>query len=184
VAELHGKYYTSSYRGTAYIGTTAAAGVAFTTAASTAQTFGIWNRAGNTRNAVPQTLDVGPTTGTFVVGSLCHAVSLNAGAALATGGISAFTAGVAGTTILGGNLGPNPGNTVSFTPSAATTLASVFLMALNMVFASTALTSPFVHYDYEGGVIVPPNCALWLNSNPTIQTQLMTATQRWEEPPL
>lgn len=180
VAELHGKYYTQSYRGNAFIGNTASGGVAITIIGTTAQVFGLWNRAGNTRNAVPQTLDVGPTTGTFVIGNLCLGQSLNAGSALATGGISAFTSG----TPLGGNIGASGGNTVSFTPSAATTLANTFLLSLNMVFASTALTSPNVHYDFEGGVIIPPNVAVWLNTNPTIQTQSMTASLRWEEPPL
>jgi hypothetical protein len=180
VAELHGKYYTQSYRGNAFIGNTASGGVAITILGTTAQVFGIWNPAGNTRNAVPQTIDVGPTTGTFVVGNLVLGQSLNAGSALATGGISAFTSG----TPAGGNIGLSGGNTVRFTPSAATTLANTFLLALNMVFASTALTSPNVHYDFEGGVIVPPNAAIWLNTNPTIQTQSMTASLRWEEAPV
>jgi len=183
VAEIHGKYYTSSYRGTAYIGAAGGAGVIPPIYTTTAQVFGIWNRAGNTRNAVPQTLDVGIVTNAAeVVGSFVLSQSLNAGSALATGGISAFTSGVP----QGGNVGISGGNTVSFTPSAATTLAATLLMSLNYGFFSTAVTalSPGgFHYDFEGGVIVPPNVGVWWAGN-VAQTATFLPTLRWEEPPL
>ncbi len=184
VAELHGKYYTQAYRGNSYIGSTAGAGVVPPIYTTTAQTFGIWNPAGNTKNAVLQTLDAGiVTAGTVVVSSFCLGQSLNAGSALATGGISAFTAG----TPQGGNIGISGGNSVRFTPSAATTIAATFLMALNYGFYSTAVTaaSPAqsLHYDFEGGVIVPPNAAVWVANN-VASSFTFNLTLRWEEAPV
>jgi hypothetical protein len=181
---LHGKYYTQAYRSNSYIGSTGGAGVVPPIYTTTAQTFGIWNVAGNTRNAALQTLDVGiVTAGTVVVSSFCLGQSLNAGSALATGGISVFTAG----TPQGGNIGISGGNTVRFTPSAATTLAATFLMALNYGFYSTAVTaaSPAqsLHYDFEGGVIVPPNAAVWVSNN-VASSYTFIETLRWEEPPV
>ncbi len=184
VAELHGKYYTQAYRGNSYIGSTAGTGVVPPIYTTTAQTFGIWNPAGNTKNAVLQTLDAGiVTAGTVVVSSFCLGQSLNAGSALATGGISAFTAA----TPQGGNIGISGGNSVRFTGSAATTLAATFLMALNYGFYSTAVTaaSPAqsLHYDFEGGVIVPPNAAVWVSNN-VASSFTYNITLRWEEAPV
>jgi len=184
VAELHGKYYTTSYRGTAFIGSTGGAGVVPPIYTTTGQTFGVWNRAGNTRNCVPQVLDVGiVTAGTVVVSSFCLSQSASAGAALATGGISAFTSG----NPFSGNIGITGGNTVSFTPSAATTLAATFLMSLNYGFFTTAVTAaspgPGLHYDFEGGLIIPPNTAVWVANN-VASSFTFEETLRWEEPPL
>lgn len=185
VAELHGKYYTNAYRGTAYIGSAGAgggAGVIPPIYTTTAQVFGLWNRAGNTRNAVPQTLDVAPITfGAAVVGCLSLSESLNAGSALATGGISAFTPA----TPQNAN-GGTGGNSVSFTATAATTLAATMLMVLNYGFYSTVITglgALGLHYDFEGGVIIPPNVGVWLTGN-VAQTATFGATLRWEEPAL
>lgn len=184
VVEIHPKYYNPSYRSTAYIGVTAGAGVVPPIYTTTAQVYGIWNRAGNTRNAVLQTLDVSPIIfGAAVVGALTLSQSLNAGSAIATGGISAFTTA----TPQGGNIGVSGGNTVSFTATAATTLAATLLMNLTLAFYTTAITSMgalAMHYDFEGGVIVPPNAAVWLTSAPAAQTATFLPTLRWEEPPL
>jgi hypothetical protein len=187
VAELHGKYYTQAYRGQSFLGVTANAGVAIPAYNTTAQTFGIWNKAGNTRNAALQVLDAGiDAVGTGVVSNFALSQSASAGSALATGGISAFTAGTA-TTIFGGNIGIAPANTVSFTPSAATTLASTFLMSLNYSYFSTALlSSPQVglHYDFDEGVIVPPNWAVWVGGATVSNGGTWNLGLRWSEPPL
>lgn len=184
VAELHGKYYTQSYRGNAFIGVSANAGVIPPIYTTTAQVFGIWNKAGNTRNAVLQTLDWIPlVAGAAVIGGLTLSQSLSAGAGIATGGISVFTAA----TPQQGNIGVSGGNTVSFTASAATTLAATLLMNLNYGFYSTAVTAANAtgcHYDFEGGVIVPPNVAVWVTSAPAAQTATFELTLRWEEAPL
>src|SRR5262249_39831162 len=112
VAELHAKYYTQSYRGVSYLGSTAGGGVAVPIYNTTAQVFGLWNAAGNTRNAALQVLDAGiVSVGTGVVSNFTLGQSAFAGASIATGGISAFTAGTAAT-LTGGNIGVLLGNTV------------------------------------------------------------------------
>jgi len=184
VAELHAKYYTQAYRGTSYIGSTAGAGVVTPIYTTTSQTFGIWNVAGNTRNAALQVLDAGiNAVGTGVVSNFCLAQSLNAGSALATGGISAFTAGTPST----GVVGSQAQNTVRFTPSAATTLASTLLMTLNYSYFSTAFLSspgPGLHYDFDEGVIVPPNVAVWVSQVTAANGGTWALSLRWGEPPL
>jgi len=188
VAELHKPYYTQAYRGVSFLGVTAAAGVAIPAYNTTAQTFGIWNRGGNTRNAALQVIDAGiVAVGTGVVANFALSQSANAGSAIATGGISAFTAGTA-TTLFGGNVGVSgAGATVGFTPSAATTLASTFLMSLNYSYFSTAFLSspgPGLHYDFEEGVIVPPNWAVWLGGSTVSNGGTWDCGLRWAEVPL
>jgi hypothetical protein len=188
VAELHAKYYTQAYRGVAFLGVTAPGGVALPAYNTTAQVFGLWNRAGNTRNAALQVLDAGiVAVGTGVVSNFALSQTQGAGSALATGQISAFTAGSA-TTIFGGNIGvTGGGNTVSFTPSAATSLASTFLMSLNYSYFSTAFLAspgPGLHYDFDEGVIVPPNVAVWLGGATVSNGGTWDVGIRWSEPPL
>ena len=184
VAELHGKYYTQAYRGNSFLGSTVGTGIIPPVYTTTAQVFGLWNRAGNTKNAVLQVLDAAPVVfGAAVVGALTLSQSLNAGSALATGGVSAFTAAVP----QGGNIGISGGNSVSFTATAATSLAATLLMGFNYGFYSTVVTgmgAGALHYDFEGGVIVPPNTAVWLTSSNSAQTATFQANIRWEEAPL
>ena len=183
VAELHGKYYTQAYRGNSFLGSTVGTGIVPPIYTTTAQVFGLWNRAGNTKNAVLQVLDAAPVVfGAAVVGALTLSQSLNAGSALATGGISAFTAG----TPVGGNIGVSGGNSVRFTPSAATTLAATFLMTLGLSFNTTTTTTNYatsLHYDFDGKVIVPPNAAVWVTNN-AASGAVADLSLFWEEVPV
>lgn len=182
VAELHGKYYTQAYRNNLFNGSTAIAGVAVPAYNTTGQTFGLWNPAGNTKNAVLTSLDAGLVSGALILSNWTLSQSLNAGSALATGGISAFTAG----TPQGGNIGISGGNTVRFTPSAATTLASTFLMTLGLSYNTTttvANQAESVHYDFDGKVIVPPNSAVWVTNN-AASGGTFDLTLFWEEVPV
>ncbi len=184
VAELHGKYYTQAYRGTAYIGTTAAAGVVTPIYTATAQTFGIWNRSGNSRNAALQVLDAGiNAVGTGVVSNFCLSQTLNAGSGIASGNISVFTAVVPSTAVVGSQAA----NTVAFAPGTATTLATTLLMTLNYSYFSTAvLTSPIpgLHFDFDEGVIVPPNVAVWVSQVTAANGGTWALSLRWGEPPI
>jgi hypothetical protein len=182
VAELHGKYYTQAYRNNLYNGTTAIGGVVSAVATTTSQTFGIWNPAGNTKNAVLASLDIGLVSGTITIGAFCLSNSLNAGSALATGGISVFTSA----NPQGGNIGVSGGNSVRFTPSAATTLAGVFMMTLGLSFNTTETTLNYAisfHYDFDGKVIVPPNSAVWVAVNTTVSAT-SDISLFWEEVPV
>jgi hypothetical protein len=185
-ANLHAKYYTQAYRNNAFIGSTAAGGVVPPNYSTTAQTFGLWNPAGNTKNAVLQTLDAGLVTlGTPAVSHLALSYTPSAGAALATGGISAFTSAVP----VGANIGAAAQNSVRFTPSAATSLASSFLMALPWGYFSTTTTTvatlatSLLHYDFDGGIIVPPNTALWVCAN-ILTGSTWNLSLRWYEAPI
>lgn len=182
VAELHGKYYTQAYRNNLFLGSTAIAGVVVPAYNTTAQTFGLWNPAGNTKNAVLTSLDIGLVSGALILSNWTLSQSLNAGSALATGGISAFTAG----TPQGGNIGISGGNTVRFTPSGATTLASTFLMTLGISYNTTTTTTNYAatqHYDFDGKVIVPPNCAVWVTNN-AASGSTADLSLFWEEVPV
>ena len=185
-ANLHAKYYTQAYRNNAFIGATAAGGVVPPNYSTTGQTFGLWNVGGNSKNAILQSIDFGLVTlGTPAVSSLALSWTPNAGAALATGGISAFTQGVPVT----GKLNNTGGNTVLFTPSAATSLASTFLMPLPFSYFSTTTTtvatfaSQLMHYDFDGGLIVPPNTALWVCAN-ILTGSTWNIALRWYEAPV
>jgi hypothetical protein len=182
VTELHGQQYTQAYRGSLFIGSTAIGGVAVPAYNTTAQVFGLWNPAGNSKNAVLVSLDAGLVSGALALSNFTLSQSLNAGSALATGGISAFTSA----NPQGGNIGLSGGNTVRFTPSAATTLASTFLMTLGMSFNTTTTTTNYAffgHYEFNGRVIVPPNSAIWVTNNAasggTFDLSLI-----WEETPV
>lgn len=183
-ANLHGKYYTQAYRGLSFNGQTLVAGVVVPIYNTTTQVFGIWNRAGNTRNAALQTFDAGvAAVGTGVVSNMGFSQTANAGGSLATGQISAFTPA----TPIAGSIGVSGGNTVSFTQTAATTIASTWLMTLNYSYFSTAfLTSPQVgaHYDFDEGVIVPPNWAIWAGCSTAANGSTMNLGLRWSEPPV
>jgi hypothetical protein len=185
VAELHAKYYTQAYRGQSFLGSTAAAGVVVPIYSSTGQVFGIWNVAGNKFNAALQTLDTGLVTlGTPVISSLCLAYVPNAGSGIGTP-ISAATI-VAPLSNIIGTIG---GNTVRFIPGTATVASStaLFLMTLGYAYFTTTTTTMLVatglHYDFDEGVIVPPNMALFLGGN-VATGSTMDATLRWSEPPV
>jgi hypothetical protein len=182
VAELHGKYYTQAYRNNLYNGSTAIAGVTVPAYNTTGQVFGLWNPAGNTKNAALVSLDIGLFSGALILSNWTLSQSLNAGSALATGGISAFTSG----NPQGGNIGVSGGNSVRFTPSGATTLASTFLMTLGISFNTTTTTTNyaiFMHYDFDGRVIVPPNSGVWVTNN-AASGAVADLTLFWEEVPV
>lgn len=182
VAELHGKFYTQAYRGNLFIGSTAIGGVTVPAYNTTAQVFGLWNPAGNTKNAVLTSLDMGLVSGADILSNWTLSQSLNAGSAIATGGISAFTSAAP----QGGNIGISGGNTVRFTASAATTLAATFLMTLGWSFNTTTTTTNYAytaHYEFDGKIIVPPNCAVWVTNN-AASGAVADLTLIWEEAPV
>jgi hypothetical protein len=183
VAELHGKYYTQAYRNNLFNGSTAVAGVAVPSYNTTAQVFGIWNPAGNTKNAVLASLDIGLVSGAIILSNWTLSANLNAGSAVATAApVSAFTAG----TPTGGNIAVSGGNSVRFTPSAATTLASTLVMTLGLSHNTTTTTTNYaisLHYDFDGKVIVPPNSALWVTNN-AASGATADLSLFWEEVPV
>jgi len=186
VAELHGKYYTQAYRNNAFIGATAAGGVVPPNYSTTAQTFGIWNPAGSGKNAILIAVDFGLVTlGTPAVSSLALSYTPNAGSSLATGQISAITTAAPVAAIVGNTAA----SVCRFTPSAATTLASTFLMPLPFSYFSTTTTtvatfaSQLLHYDFDGSVGVAPNNAIWVCAN-ILTGSTWNISLRWYEAPV
>lgn len=185
-AQLHSRYYTQAYRGVAFTGSTAGLGVVVPTYSTTSQVFGIWNPAGNTRNAALQVLDGGCSAiGTMVVANFVLAQNLNAGSATATGGITNFTAGTPSASLVGAAAA----NSVRFCPLTATTPVPTILMTLNYSYFSTGTAAPGspgigLHYDFDEGVIVPPNVAVWVANSTVANGSTFNLSLRWGEPPV
>ena len=93
VSELHGKYYTQSYRGNSYWGSTAAAGVTLTIVTATTNVgLILWNPQGSGKNAALIATTITPTTAMTTAAGYGYGIVLNAGAGVATGApFSAFT---------------------------------------------------------------------------------------------
>jgi hypothetical protein len=185
--QLHGKYYTQAYRGNLFIGSSAIGGVVTGAYNTTSQTFGLWNPAGNTKNAVLVSLDIGIISGTIILSNYVLSQTLNAGSAVATGGPITVFGAVAPQP---GNIGAIAANSARFATgaagTAATTSASTFLMTLGMSYNTTATTLNYaatMHYEFDGKVIVPPNTAIWVNSN-VATADTSDKVLIWEEVPV
>jgi len=184
VADLHGKFYTQTYRGNTFIGSTAAAGVALPVYSGTAMTFGLWNPSGNTKNASILYANLGvATVGTPVVATIGLAYTGSAGSAIGTAApISAFTAGTPVSALLGGGTV----STMKFTPSAATlTTAPTWLMNLGLSQESaTAGTGIFsANYAFDGTLVLTPGNAIWFVGT-AAPGQTFNVTMVWEEIPV
>lgn len=173
-----GKYYPETAAGAVFVGSTAAAGTAFPISTGTAVTFGLWNNNPN-KNAVLLTLDVGVTSGTIALGEIGIAnqyVGFNIGTAAP---LSAFTDG----TPKNGLLGNGNASGMRFTPSAATLTAggTAFKWLGKMIESATAGLGVFDgHYDFDGGVIVPPGQLVFVCGS-VAQTALFTMSLMWAE---
>ena len=175
---IYGKYYDAVAAGQVFVGSTAAAGTAFPITTGTAVTFGLWNTNPN-KNAVLLSLDLGYTSGTIALGSLAIA-NQYCGFALATAApLSAFTDGTPKNALLGsGNA-----SSMRFTPSGATLTAggTAFKFIGKGIESATAGLGVFDgHYDFDGGVIVPPGQLVFLASS-IAQTALFSASLTWAE---
>lgn len=122
---IHGDFYTQSYRGRLFRGTTAAAGVVLATNNSTAPTFGIWNPSGSNINVVLVRFKAGYNVTTGLAGNILYANLANAGSSIGTAApISAITRGVLGTTVFPGVIGSNAAPVATFVPATATLTAA------------------------------------------------------------
>lgn len=99
-AELHGKYWTQTYRGNMFSGATAQGGIAVPSSTSLSPTFVLWNPAASNVLTVPTRIVIGLTGTTQPVsGTFGWAVTGGAGSAIGTA--APFTA-FAGSTPVGG----------------------------------------------------------------------------------
>ncbi len=162
-----GKWYHASKQGRMFTGNAANTGLTLPIFSNTAQVFGLWNPSGSGVNAIITGIRGTYVSATSVPGGYCLALSRNAGASLATGGISVFTEGTPERALLGTSIG---GNKVRFTPSAATVIAPVIARQLGInqtTVPATDATNLFVAFkeDYDGDLVVTPNTAVWIAGN-------------------
>lgn len=160
-----GKWYQAAKQGRLFTGNAAAAGAVLPIFSNTAQVFGLWNPAGSgvvgvLVNIAGTYVDTTGAAGGFVLG-----IMKNAGSALATGGISAFTEGTPENSL--GLLG---GNKIRFTPSAATVIAPTIwkhlgINQLVLTAATTGATTFLFNKDFDGETLIYPNSAVFLAGN-------------------
>lgn len=173
-------------QGRIFVGNAAAAGFVLPIYSNTAQKFGLWNPAGNTKVAkiLEITWSYVSTTGAaggFVLGHVKQAPSAEATGA----NISAFTDGVLNATIFNGRIGDPIAPTCRFTPSAATVTAPVIGRHLGinqLVLTATDATNAQWKASYrpEGSLWLPAGNAIFLAGN--IATLITAApTIVWEE---
>jgi hypothetical protein len=176
----YGKYYDAVAAGYVFIGSTAAAGTAFPITTGTAVTFGLWNTS-PTKSAILLTLDLGYTSGTIALGSLAIS-NQYCGFALGTAApLSAFTDGTPKNALLTSGAG----SSMRFTPSAATLTAggtALKFIGKGIESATAGLGVFDGHYDFDGGIVVPPGNLVFLSSS-IAQTGLFSASLMWAEVP-
>ena len=177
----NGKYYPEAAQGNVFIGSTAAAGVAFPISTGTAATFGLWNTSTN-KNAALLRLTVGYTSGTIALGTIGIASTYGGFAVSAEGNITAFTNGALGTTIRNALLGAGKASVMRFTPSAATVVANnaALWTGCSIESATAGLGIFRCDYDFDGGAILPPGQFAYLCGS-VAQTGVFTCSLTWAE---
>lgn len=175
-----GRYYPETKDGNVFIGSTAAAGVAFPISTGTAVTFGLWNTS-PTKNAVLMKLDIGYTSGTIALGTIGIANQYVSFATYTGGPLTAATAGTAKNAFLGN--GAN--SSMTFIPATATlTAGGTALQWLGKSSESaTAGTGVFnANYDFSGDIIVAPGNIVFVCGS-VAQTALFSMSLTWAEFP-
>ena len=169
VAELHGKYYTQSYRGSMFYATTVAATAPAIYTATAVTGLSIWNPASSGKNIVLAKATVAKVTAASAAVMLGFALIQNAGSGVATGGpISATTA--LSTALRGGGLLNNSGQnaSIALVSTASTVVAPTqFIPMLGMttdVITTSAEGTSFV-FDFEGSLILQPGSYIAFASN-------------------
>jgi hypothetical protein len=182
VAELHGKYYTQTYRGYLFHGINAAA--AAIPANGTALTgFVLWNPSGNIKNLVPVRMTAGWSATTEAPGNIQLAFLAGAGATIATAApVSAFTAATPQNGLLGGG----NATTAKFGTAATLTTAGTVLTGTGWSHLTTTGTATFgsfqYTYEYDGSLIIPPGVLVYpVASTATASTYNITIV--WYEAP-
>lgn len=164
IAQLHGKWYTHTYRGNVFHGRTLAAGVNIPASGGTSQVFGIWNPYGSGVNVELVAAYYGWVSTTGTPGNIGYDFVPQA-TPLA---ITAFTVTAPGS--VNGLMGAGKPSRVLFTGTAATTVAGTYLGTNGMSqITTTGLTTtaaPFTTSEwFEGSIIIPPGAALFPSGN-------------------
>lgn len=172
------KYYPDVAAGGVFIGSSAAAGVAFPAAGGTAMTFGLWNITAN-KNAVLLGISLSYVSGTITVAGFGLTIIPNAGTAIATAApISAFTNGTPTNALIGSGAA----SSMRFTPSAATIVAGTNFQFLG-IGHEIATAGPGMNVgfqDLNGIPILTPGSAAFVTAA-IAQTGIFSTTLYWAE---
>lgn len=171
-AELHGKFYTSTYRGRTFIGSTAAAGITIPASNATAATFALYNPIGSGINMELVSIQIGDANATMVVNTI--------GLGLASGLTVAPTT-LTPITPLCGLLGGS-GAAVGKLYSAATIVATTSFYWMFNVGAATGAFPNFEH-QFDGRLVLAPGSLAHLVGSVAIQTNATPVTAVWAEYP-
>lgn len=177
MAKSNSKYYQDVIQGNVFIGSTAAAGVAFPISTGTAVTCGLWNN-NTAKNAVLLGLNVGYTSGTIALGEIGLANQYVGFATATAAPLSAFTDGTPKNALLGGG-----SSTMRFTPSAATLSAggtAVYWTGKSIESASAGTGIYDAKIDLDGQIIVPPGHLVFVCGS-VAQTGVFTMSLIWQE---
>ena len=175
--------YSLAKSGNVFIGSTAAAGVAFPISTGTAATFGLWNT-NPAMNAVLIRVSGGYTSGTIALGTIGLA-NVSATTVATGSNITAFTDGAIGTTIRNAKIGGGNASTMRFTPSAATVVANTAAVwsPFSMESATAGTNIGFFDWDIDGEIIVPYGQFVFVCGS-VAQTGLFSMSMMWAEVPV
>lgn len=189
IADLHGKYYTQSYRGTMFWATQVATTAPAIYTATAVTSFGLWNPAGSGKNCVlAKVLYVPTVAGATVVNSLGLAVTQNAGSALGT------AAPLSATTPITATRGNSLLNSIGAVSSVATCVSAATLTSAPSLFVPLGLCYPTNAitamtggngwiFDCDGLLIVQPGTFVSISSN-AAETGTGIGGMYWYESPL
>lgn len=170
VTELHGKWFTSAYRGRVFKTGVLIAGVTIPVNTTTAPTFTLFNPLGSGVNLELIGLDVGwPAAAASVVGTLLGTTGVQTPTAVTAGNIYA--------TAIGGGGVPQ----AKFY-TAATIVAITQHMPLLNISTVTDTMNPS-HVDFDGHIILTPGSLFTLTSTP-VQTAVALPALSWAEYPI
>lgn len=161
-----GKWYHAAKQGRLFMGNDAAAGQVLPIYSATAAKFVLWNPANSGVNLVLVRFTATYVDTTCAATGFTIGIMKNAGSALATGGVSAFTETSPERAPFGG---PAGGNRVRFSLSATVIAPTVlYQMGENQLVltATDATTAHFVfRHDFDGELVIAPNSLISFGGN-------------------
>lgn len=181
------RFYTDTFNGNVFVGTTAAAGVVVPASNATAITYALWNPLGSGKNIIPLFTNVGWVSTTGAPSNLGLSYQTGMGAQVATG--SPVTAA---TLVAPVNAMLSAGNSsiARFAPATLTlATAATYLMTFGMsqtttTGATTGSPGWTFSYPYRGQIIIPPGVGIFVTSANTSELSVVDITTVWSEQPL
>jgi hypothetical protein len=190
VNEVHGKYYTSNYRGAGYWAANAPTGgslVIYSTSAGAVTGLGLWNPTGSGKNAALTRAIATPVTAGGTASALGFSIYQNVGANVGTAApISAFTAVTAtrGQGLLNNATGQGSSVCIATSSATVTTASTIWRPAPYTIStaASTAVLPSYIE-DFDGQMIVQPGVFIAFTVA-IASTGTWNLALHWEEAPV